>query len=240
MRMVPYIRTSTDDKGQDPERQMVMIRHWAHREDVQLLEAFIDEGTSATKTNPLERPKFQAACEAARAARAAGIVIETDDRFSRQGTKLAGWAETEMELVYGIKLYRADIPLAQHDELAGDLMSSVGALLAREWARKHALRVKGGMERRKAKGLPIGRKPKALTEAELELAIRLRGEGVGWPTVALRVTQARGAHDVADIKLQRERRVSGPTVRRAVERWLGQNQVIENNVSSKGVVDAGS
>jgi predicted site-specific integrase-resolvase len=55
---VPYLRVSTDDKGQDPVRQMEVIAPWAAREGIELLAAVIDEGTSASKTNPFERERF--------------------------------------------------------------------------------------------------------------------------------------------------------------------------------------
>jgi hypothetical protein len=69
---VPYLRVSTDDKGQDPKRQLEVIRPWAEREGVTLLDAVLDEGTSATKTNPFERKKFLGACERANRCRCRG------------------------------------------------------------------------------------------------------------------------------------------------------------------------
>jgi hypothetical protein len=47
---LPYIRTSTDDQGQNPERQIDLIEAWAETHGVELLEPVVDEGTSASKT----------------------------------------------------------------------------------------------------------------------------------------------------------------------------------------------
>jgi DNA invertase Pin-like site-specific DNA recombinase len=52
---LPYLRVSTDDRGQDAERQLEVIRPWAAREGVTLLDAVPDEGTSASKTDPRRR-----------------------------------------------------------------------------------------------------------------------------------------------------------------------------------------
>ena len=65
MKAVPYLRVSTDDKGQDPARQMVTIAPWAKANGVELLPEVVDEGTSASKTDPFQRAKFKAAIERA-------------------------------------------------------------------------------------------------------------------------------------------------------------------------------
>src|SRR5438093_11174406 len=90
--VLPYLRVSTDDKGQDPKRQLSSIGGWAEREEFQLLEPEEDIGTSASKVPALERPFFIRACERAEAAGAAGLIIETPDRFSRMDPMLAVWA----------------------------------------------------------------------------------------------------------------------------------------------------
>src|SRR4051812_4425249 len=137
---VPYLRVSTDDKGQHPGRQMEIIRPWAEREGVALLDAVADEGTSASKTNPFERPKFVEAAERARAAGAVAIVVECSDRFSRQGAKLDAWAEVELENRYGLKLYRADKPLEQHGTFMDDTVDALSAGRASEWIKDHSKR----------------------------------------------------------------------------------------------------
>jgi DNA invertase Pin-like site-specific DNA recombinase len=214
---VPYLRVSTDDKGQDPERQLEIIGPWAEREGVTLLDVVVDEGTSATKTDPFERPRFIEACEQARAAGAMAIVVECSDRFSRQGAKLDAWAEVELERRYGLKLYRADKPLAQHDTMVGNVGDAIHAEGARGWVREHAKKVRSGMANAKTKGIHVGRPRKDLSAEELTLVDSLRAEGKGWRAIAHAVSRERGAFDVADPAVRRERTVSHMHVRRTVE-----------------------
>jgi DNA invertase Pin-like site-specific DNA recombinase len=212
---VPYYRVSTDDKDQNPERQKEIVEPWAAREGVMLLDAVIDEGTSAYKKNPFERPKFLAACERARAAKADAIVVECGDRFSRQGVKLDSWAEIELGVRYGLKLFRANKPLALHDTMAGDLTDSVNAEADRSWLVGHASKVRSGMQRKKKEGARFGRPAKPLTPMEIALVEQVRAEGRGWGTCAARVNEERKTHRIVDPKLRRRAEVSGSHVRRA-------------------------
>ena len=213
---VPYYRVSTDDKEQDPERQREIVEPWAAREGVTLLEPVVDEGTSASKTDPYSRPKFIVACEQAKAMSATAIVVECSDRFSRQGLKLDAWAEIELERRYGLRLFRADKPLDQHGTMAGDLTDGVHAEGARAWVRAHASKVKSGMANAKAKGASFGRPAKPLSPTEVALVLRLRLEGHGWGRCARAVSEARGAHRVVDPERRRKLEVSGSHVRRIV------------------------
>lgn len=217
MRAVPYLRVSTDDKGQRPERQLEVVGPWAEREGVTLLDAVTDEGASATKTNPFERPRFVEACERAVAAGAAAVVVETADRFTRQGSKEDGWAEVELQRRYRLRLFRADKPLDQHGTLVGDTVDALKAEVAREWAREHSKKVRSGMSKAKKDGKRVGRPAKALTEAERAQAAALRAEGKGWRAVALAVSRARGAFEVADPKRRRELTVSHMHIKRALD-----------------------
>ena len=214
---VPYCRTSTDDRGQVPERQMEIIRPWAEREGVTLLDPEIDEGTSASKTNPFDRKKFLAACERAKAAGADAIVVECSDRFSREGSKVDAWAEVELERRFGLRLLRADKPLAQHDTMVGNVGDAIHAEGARGWVREHAKKVRSGMANAKKKGAHVGRPRKDLSSAELALVDSLRARGKGWRAIAHAVSRERGAFDVADPAARRARTVSHMHVRRTVE-----------------------
>ncbi len=212
---VAYLRVSTDDKGQDPERQLVTIRPWCAREGVELLDTIPDEGTSASSTNPFDRKKFLAACERAKALGATAIVVEIGDRFTRQGSKEDAWAEVELRRRYGLALFRCDKALAQHGTMIGNTVDALKAESAHEWVSEHKRKVKTGMANAKGKGIHVGR-PLKLSAKERALAIRLRAAGTGWRTVALEVSRERGAFDVADPKVSKRLRVSHMLIRRAV------------------------
>jgi DNA invertase Pin-like site-specific DNA recombinase len=212
---VPYYRTSTDDKDQDPLRQAEIVEPWAAHEGVALLEPEIDEGTSASKTNPLDRKRFIAACERAKAAGADGIVVECSDRFSRQGSKLDAWSEVEVERRFGLKVFRADKPLAQHGTMVGNVTDSMTAESGHEWAKTHASKVRSGMQRKKKEGARFGRPAKPLTPKELALVEQVRAGGDGWGTCASRINEDRKTHRIVDPKIRRKAEVSGSHVRRA-------------------------
>jgi len=216
-RAVPYCRTSTDDRGQDPGRQLEIIGPWAEREGVILLEPVIDEGTSATKTNPFEREQFIEACDRAKAAGAVAVVVECGDRFTRQGSRKAAWAEEELELQYGLQLWRADKPLAQHGTMMAAVTDTIHDEGAHAWVEGHKLKVRAGMARKKAEGARFGRPPKPLSAGELSLVARLRAEGKGWRRCALAVSEGRGAFRLADPEARRKLTVSHSHVRRQVE-----------------------
>lgn len=216
--VLPYLRTSTDDKGQVPGRQLETIRPWAHREGVALLDAVIDEGSSASKLNPFERPKFIEACERAVAEGAVALVVECTDRFSRQGSKLDGWAEVELERRFKLKLFRADKAVSEHGSLSGDVSDALRAEVAREWIKEHAKKVKSGMAKARKDGKRVGRPSKPLTPKELEQVEVMRAEGEGWRCIAHAVSTGRGAFKVADPARRRALTVSHSHVRRTMER----------------------
>jgi DNA invertase Pin-like site-specific DNA recombinase len=218
---LPYLRVSTDDRGQDAERQLEVIRPWAAHERVTLLDAVPDEGTSASKTDPFGRPRFVEACERAKALGAIAIVVECSDRFSRQGAKLDAWAEVELERRYGLRLLRADKLLSDHGSMTAAVTDTVHAESARAWVVGHASKVRSGMAKAKREGKHVGRPPKVLTAAELTLVDELRAAGHGWRTIALAVSRARGAFDLADPAARRARTVSHMHVRRVVEARQG-------------------
>ena len=215
---VPYVRTSTDDRGQDPIRQMSIIGPWAEREGVALLEPEVDEGTSASTTGPLDRSAFIRACERARAAGATAIVVEAPDRFTRQGSELDSWARVEVRLRYGLEVLGADKPLALHGTMAGNVTNTVSADGAKAWTEAHKSKVRSGMARKKAAGARFGRPPKDLSAEELALVAKLRAEGKGWRRCAHEVSEGRGAFRIADPKRSKQLRVSHSHVRRQSEK----------------------
>jgi DNA invertase Pin-like site-specific DNA recombinase len=221
---VAYLRCSTDDKGQDPTRQLEKIVPWCEREGVALLESVIDEGTSASKTDPFQRRQFVKACERANALRATAIVVEAGDRFSRQGSKLDAWAEVELDRRYGLRLFRADKPLDQHGSMVGNVSDSIHAEGAHAWVDAHRAKVRSGMAKKKAQGARYGRPAKPLTTAEITLVARLREEGHGWRRCALAVSEHRGAFRIADADRRRKLTVSHSHVRRCVMYLTGRSR----------------
>lgn len=213
LKAIPYLRVSTDDKGQDPDRQMVTITPWADREGITLLEPVVDEGTSAFKTDPFDRKRFMEAVLKAKAAGAAAIVVETADRFSRMGSDEFVYARFRLGKDYDLKLWLADLPLKSQDSAMGRLMAYVQATQAHEFSANLSRRTKEGLALSKAK---MGRPAKPLNAAEMSLAIRLQGDGRGYQAIAAAVNDLRGIHKLATPEARARRSISSSVIRRAL------------------------
>lgn len=215
MKAVPYLRVSTDDKGQDPTRQMMTITPWAERYGVELLAPIVDEGTSASKTDPYKRPKFLETIQQAKAQGATAILVENIDRFTRKGAKLNGYWKTHLELTYKLNLWCADRSMEAQDYSTGELEESIKAYIGREKSETLSRRVREGMAKSRASGQVFGAPRKPLTPPELDLASKLREEGRGWEHIAAKINELRGAHLIATVETRKKRSVSSATVRRA-------------------------
>lgn len=228
----PYCRTSKDDAGQDPKRQMDVIKPWAEREGISLLPPVIDEGTSAHKVSPFERPKFREAVRLAAKHKADGVVFESIDRMTREGIKM--WYRTAFKLEdnYGLELHWADMPLAMQEGMAGQVILAVRAGMAHDIAKRMSESTKSGLERAKAKGKKLGRPRKHIGEDEVRLAIRLK-ERMGWDSVAHEINRRRGVFEIVDPKSRKKRSTSGASLRRAVREYSEDNDGLQNGRPAK-------
>lgn len=144
-----YRRVSTDDKGQDPRRQFIATDAWAERERVRVLLDVGDEGTSATFTNPFERPAFVRLCEEASAAGCRGILAESPDRVCGGGADELGWTRFELRRRYRLELFFADVPLALHGTVGGNVVSTTSADVRRDRVALDRKRMKEGIDLRR-------------------------------------------------------------------------------------------
>lgn len=227
--LVPYLRVSTDDKGQDPERQMLAIAPWAAREGYTLLEPAIDNGTSASKIPALKRPIFLEACERAKAARAS-IIMEGPDHFSRQDPDVAVWEKVEVERRYGVPLYFACMDLAMQSSPLGKVFLFFHQATGHIWVEEHRKKVLSGNVRARARGQRLGRAPKVVSfeeEQQIE-AWRAVEPPVGWETIANRVSLQRVPNPLTDKKEERRRKISAS----ALKRWWATR--MDQNTDSAG------
>lgn len=215
MKAVPYYRVSTDDKGQDPSRQAALCDPWAQQNQVALTRPVIDEGTSASKTDPYQRPAFLQAIALAKLEKANAILVENIDRFSRKGSKMTGYYKVKLELEHKLKLWCADRSMEAQDSSSGELIESVQAFIGREKSEVLSRRVKEGMAKAKARGVHLGQPPKKLSQPEKDLASKMQEEGHGFGAIAAKINEARGVHLIATPEVRRRKSVSEATVRRA-------------------------
>lgn len=227
---VPVLRVSTDDKGQDPKRQLDLIQAWAARENVRLLPS-VEDSLSGDKTDPWERPGFLQAIEDARDKGAVALVVETVDRLTRRGIEHYHLCVYNLREKEKLKLWRADQTMAEQESFAGQLVATIQAAMAQQWMERHKKAVRSGIDRARAKGAKFGRKPKQFTQAEMdfiESCLRVprfiqhkNKQGLtknpdyrGYKTIAHEVNKMRGAFDVVDKAAQEAKCVSEMTIRR--------------------------
>lgn len=231
---VPYLRVSTDDKGQDPDRQLHLIKPWADREGLILLKPAVDNGTSGSKIPALKRPVFLEACERAKAAGAEAIVMEVPDRFSRQDPDVAIWEKVEVERRYGLKLYFACMTLDMQTSPMGKVFLVMQQTSGYIWVEDHRKKVLSGNERARARGQKLGRKPKEIALEEVPVIEQWRKDGHGWETVANLLNELRGVHRLTDKKVAKARSISAS----ALKRWDAQRRETVPVESSESVTTA--
>lgn len=212
MRVVLYRRVSTDDRGQDPDRQLAPLMAVVQRDKHEVVGDVVDEGTSAGEKGvpTFERPKVKELLALAKAQRAHGVLVENVDRWTRKGPSELGYSMFVLERDHKLKLLFADLPA---DPFAREVLPPLMATLARMDNQRRSDMATTSVAQRKARGERIGRKPKPdLTEEEFQAVIRLMSRGgsvIGGLRIAsLEVSRLRGAHEVADAKARRDRMVS--------------------------------
>lgn len=214
---VAYLRVSTDEGRQDPERQRTAIDQWTEQEDIGLAGAVGEEVSSKDQPNPLDRDGFQGAIERADEADADAIVVEDRDRFSRDEARRVIHYQVLLEERHGLDLWVASRPLDAQDKLVGSILDTAESAMSHRENEERARRVSEGMQRAKENGKNIGRKAE-LSPEEVQQARELYEPGeVGYRSVAHELSKRRGAFEVADTSRQEELRVSHMTVKRAVK-----------------------
>lgn len=214
-----YVRVSTSDKGQDPKRQEQMTDAWSAREGPRIVGTTVDEGTSATFTDPFERENFRAACREAKAHACAGIVAETVDRVCGQGSDELGWTRYELKRRFGLQLFLADVPLSMHGTLGGNVTTTANAEVRRERIALDRRRIREGIASRRARGLPVGGATQSKVSEEFVLLVaQIHDENPRWGLrrIAHEASKRRGWTGVSDSPEQRARRVTHGTVAKAL------------------------
>lgn len=238
---VPYLRTSTDDKGQDPMRQLDPIKSWAIGQGVTLLPPFIDEGTSGS-TDPFEREVFKKAVEEARFKGADAIVVEAPDRFTRGGPAAYYVAAHRLKTNEYLNLWKADMSLKEQEGFIGEILTAIKAAMAKEWLDRHVQATKSGMARWMAAGGKPGKPPKTFTPEEQRFIIEHRDQKDpdSWDWIANELSKKREAFEVTDRLARYRRMVSEGTVRRFYNRFKAAQSVITPDSVNTQVVKEGT
>lgn len=242
MRLVAYCRVSTDDKGQNPERQADLLKAWAARGSHELVAVIKDEGTSGA-VSPLERVWVSQAIKKAKELNADGILVESVDRWTRKGPLDFFQSSADIELRHGLKLHLADVPQGM-DGMALEIYQSIMAIVAKAFRERLREQITSGLARAKREGWKNGRpgrRPKPNLSPEEAAYVReqkaLGRKGAGWGRMALELTRRRGALEVVDGKARDRRTVTASWLRTEWDR-LQRGSTVRSWRKSETVVAA--
>lgn len=213
MNLVGYCRVSTDDKGQNPQRQKDVLEAMARRDGHSVVAWVIDEGTSGG-ISPLERIQVGLAIKKAKELNADALLVESVDRWTRRGVHDFCQSSADLELRHGLKLVLADVPQGM-DGMALEIYTSIMAIVAKAFRERLREQIKTGLARAKKEGWKKGR-PGMPLKANLEphevaYVREQRGlgrRGAGWGRMAVEITRRRGAAEVVDKKARQRRTIT--------------------------------
>jgi DNA invertase Pin-like site-specific DNA recombinase len=156
-RVALYARVSTEDRGQDPELQLVPMREHAAARGWEVIE-YVDQASAGDLRG---RRGWRQLLEDAHRHRFNLVMVWKLDRFARSALDALQWLEQLDGYGVGLKILTQDIDTTSS---AGRLVFTVLAAVAemeRELIRE---RVKAGVERARSEGRQLGRPPRSAVE----------------------------------------------------------------------------
>jgi DNA invertase Pin-like site-specific DNA recombinase len=172
MRIAIYARVSTDDKGQDPENQLVQLKEWCAKCEHTIVNEYIDYESGRTD----RRKEFNRLFEDAHRRSFDIILFWALDRFSREGM-VPTIIHLQRLAACGVGFHSfTEAHLATDNELVRNILLALLASLAKVEAQKISERTKAGMARARAKGKHVGR-PALGEELRQRLASRVAEVG---------------------------------------------------------------
>lgn len=171
MRVALYARVSTDDKGQNPETQLLPLRDEVTRRGWTIAEEYVDRGWSgAHKKRPaldrlmtdLDRERFDT------------VLVWRFDRFARSTVHLIKALETFQARGIGFVSLTESIDTSSP---MGKFIYTVFAALAELERSIIRERVRAGMERARREGKTLGR-PTVLVDRQIIFERAQRGDSI--------------------------------------------------------------
>jgi DNA invertase Pin-like site-specific DNA recombinase len=149
-----WARVSTDE--QESGNQLAELRQWAARRGLAVAAEYIVDGASAWKGE--HREQLAAALADTRLGKFDVLLVWALDRLDREGV------ESTLGLLR--RFHQAGAPVwslrepwtETADPHTAELLSAIYAWMARAESARRSERVKAGLARRKAEGLPVGRR----------------------------------------------------------------------------------
>lgn len=152
MKVISYARVSTDDKEQDPERQLIKGRQFSEFHNYEIVAELVDYCTG--DSHILDRPEGS---KIKNYPEAEGLVCFSIDRYSRQHPtkvlrQLNDWKDR------GFKIISVTEPTFNMDGEFSDLLMYLLTWINNYFLKKLKRDIKSGLERARLQGKQIGRK----------------------------------------------------------------------------------
>jgi DNA invertase Pin-like site-specific DNA recombinase len=169
-RIAIYARVSTEDRGQDPENQLMQLRAWCAAAGHQIVREYIDHASGGKSVS--KRPQFAAMMEDAHRRRFDLVLVWALDRLSREGM-VPTIGHLQRLASCGVVFHSYTEPMLSTDnELVRDIVIAVMASLAKVERQKISDRTKAGLARAKTRGKRLGRVPfGAVNREKLRMAL---------------------------------------------------------------------
>lgn len=177
MRVALYARVSTINHGQDVGLQTSELRLYAESRGWEVVGEYTDTISGAKES----RPALNRLMAEAKARHLDVIAVWKLDRFGRSAKHLVNALSELQALGVAFVSLRDNLDFSTP---AGRLQFQMLAAFAEFERAMIAERVKAGVARRKAKGLPVGRQPKVM---DLDKARALQAEGLSIREIAKRL-----------------------------------------------------
>lgn len=171
-RVAIYARVSTTDKGQDPENQLAQLRAWCDQGGHEIIAEYIEHESG--RKGAESREQLAQLLKDAHQRKFDLVLFWALDRFSREGmSKTVSYLQRLTAANVAFHSYTEEF-LSSDNELVRDILIAVMSSLAKQEAIKISERTKAGLERARAKGKRLGKKPadaavlKAIAEDKAE------------------------------------------------------------------------
>jgi DNA invertase Pin-like site-specific DNA recombinase len=198
-----YVRVSTLDK-QHPANQTAPLTKWCKQNGYTIAHTYIDRESGAEP----ERPEFKAMMRAAAHREFTIIVCWSLDRFSREGI-----AQTFIHLK---ALKEADVTFYSLTEEyfrtsgpAAEFLIAITAWIADHERRQRQERIRAGLERARAEGIWIGRRPRHFSRAEVEEIEKRAAAGESLREIALKLGSTKSTIGRKLAQIRRHRHIAG-------------------------------
>ncbi len=176
-----YARVSTDDKGQNPENQLLQLRAWCKRMGYPLVREYVEHENGGKSA---EYRKQLAVMFTGAARREFDLLLVWSlDRFSREGMA-ATVAHLQRLASHGVAFRSfTEEHLSTENELVRNILLATLSSLAKLEREKISQRTKAGLERARAKGKVLGR-PK-FSDGDIEKLRISLDTGHSWRAVSI-------------------------------------------------------